>query len=56
MGMGPKENTAQTPDVETPCTHTQTQTHTHTHLDTQIGKGGGNEGHKAALGAPLGVL
>lgn len=52
MGMGPKENTAQTPDVETPYTHTQTQTQTHIHK-TQIGKGGGNEGYKAALGVCL---
>lgn len=29
MGMGPKKNTAQTPDVETPCSHTHTHTRTH---------------------------
>lgn len=46
MGMGPKENTAQTPDVETPCTHT------HIYINTKIESEGGNEGHKAA---PLGV-
>lgn len=62
MGMGLKENTAQTPDVETPCTHTSTHTnkckHTqwHTYKNKQMGKGGGNEGHKPALGAPLGVF
>lgn len=43
MGMGPKENTAQTPDVETPCTHTA-----HIYKDTQLGKGGGNQDHKVA--------
>lgn len=30
-------------------------THTHIYKDTQIGKGGGNEGRKTAHGAPLGV-
>lgn len=40
MGMGLKENTAQTPDVETPCTHTQacTQTNASTHNGTHIQK------------------
>lgn len=61
-GMGLKENTAQAPDVETPCTHTSTHTnkckHTqwHTYKNKQMGKGSGNEGHKPALGAPLGVF
>lgn len=34
MGMGPKENTAQTSDVETPCIHMQSQIHTYkpTHI------------------------
>lgn len=42
MGMGLKENTAQTPDVETPCTqHANTNPHTHLYkykyTYTQIG-------------------
>lgn len=44
MGMGLKENTAQTPDVETPCTHTSTHTnkckHTQWHTYTKTNRWG----------------
>lgn len=44
MGIGLKKNTTQTPDVETPCTHTHTQSHAHKGTQMRLG---GNEDHKA---------
>lgn len=34
----------------------QAHTMAHIYKNKQMGKGGGNEGHKPALGAPLGVF
>lgn len=59
MGMGPKKNTVQTPDVKAPCTHTHTVKYTHKYSQTYANpdrKGGGNKGRKAAAGATLGFL